>query len=306
MNSSAPLTSNQLLKAARSFHTKKRLGQHFLVDSDTLDTIAETLEVAPDDTIVEIGCGTGFLTRVLNKFGRPVVAIDLDRESVEEVKSLQLQNVTAIHGDFLNFNLSKLVLKRHELAEVNSELEQVEPKSLRVVGNVPYQITGLIIGHILGEIGQAAPWLSTVKKIVLTVQYEVALRMVAPPGSKNYSQLSLLMQYFGQPELKLQLGAEKFFPVPEINSAIVTITPVTPSVVNCSDHLLLRRVIKAGFSGRRKMLRNALASLAIKDLDINELFKHVNIDPQARAENLSLAQFALLTDAILARTPTAP
>lgn len=289
-----PLSSAQLLKAARSFHTKKRLGQHFLVDAEALDAIATALEVEDGDVIVEIGCGTGFLTRVLSRYGVPVIAIDLDRESTVEVDNLKLPGVQVVHGDFLNFNLSRLKLKRHETSDSTEETS----RSLRIVGNVPYQITGLIIGHILGEIGKPAPWLSSVKKIVLTIQKEVALRMVAAPGSKEYSQLSLLMQYFGDAHLELKLDADKFFPPPEVLSTVVTITPFPEPQVSCKDHLLMRRVIKAGFSGRRKMLRNALTSLGLQASQINEVFNEVNLDPQARAENLSLQQFALLTDAI--------
>jgi 16S rRNA (adenine1518-N6/adenine1519-N6)-dimethyltransferase len=290
----APLTSSELLKAAKSFHTKKQLGQHLLVDSAALQDIAESLQVCPGDTIVEIGCGTGFLTRHLNTYGVPVVAIDLDRESTATVDGLGLANVRVVHGDFLNFNLSKLMLKRHEA----DDSDNLAPAAnLRVVGNVPYQITGLIIGHVLGEIGEPAPWFSSIRKIVLTVQYEVALRMVSKPSSKDYSKLSLMMQYFGKANLVKHLDPEQFFPPPEVTSAIVTIEPSSTLLVSCSNHLLLRRVINAGFAGRRKMLRNALTSLGFK-LDLNQLFRTVNLDPQARAENLSLETFAALTNAI--------
>lgn len=297
-----PLTSAELVKSAKSFQTKKKLGQHLLVDANALKLIGEKLGATDGDTIVEIGCGTGFLTRVLASYNLPVVAVDLDRESTVAVDALKLENLRVVHGDFLNFDLNHLALKRHlnndDSSVSTSEGASAEARSLRVAGNVPYQITGLIIGHILGEIGKPSPWLPSVKKVVLTIQNEVAKRMVASPGTKDYSQLSLLMQYFCQPKVEAVLGSEQFYPPPEVKSAIVSLTPLPKPPIECVNHALLRRIIVAGFSGRRKMLRNALQSLAIPELDINALFSELKLDPQARAENLSLQQFAMIANAI--------
>lgn len=291
-----PLSSPELVKAAKSFHTKKRLGQHLLIDADALHFLAETLQIEQSDTVVEIGCGTGFLTRELCNYGAPVVAVDLDRESTVTVEELELPKLTVVHGDFLNFDLGHLALRRHLSEEAVAETPPL--RSIKIAGNVPYQITGLIVGHVLGEISRPAPWLSSIKKVVLTIQYEVAKRMVASPGSKNYSQLSLLMQYYCHAKIERVLGPEKFYPAPEVTSAIVSLEPFPKPPIECNNHALLRRIVRAGFSGRRKMLRNALQSMAIPDLDINALFADIRIDPQARAENLSLQQFALLTDEV--------
>ena len=303
---SEPLSTAELLKAAKSFQTKKRLGQHLLVDADVLKFIGDSLLIEPSDTVVEIGCGTGFLTRVLSCYGAEVVAVDLDRESTVLVSELALPNVRTVHGDFLNFDLGQLALRRH-LQDNQPAAAPLEPvqRSIKLAGNVPFQITGLIIGHVLGEIGKPAPWLSSVERIVLTIQHEVALRMVALPGSKNYSQLSLMMQYFCRPRLEMVLGPEKFHPPPKVTSAVVSLEPLDSPPVQCDNHVFLRRVIAAGFSGRRKMLRNALNSLAIPNLNISLLFSELGLDPQARAENLSLAQFALLTNAIEAQVKIA-
>ena len=297
----APLSSPELLKAAKSFQTKKRLGQHLLIDAEALNLLARNLQIQPLDTVVEIGCGTGFLTRELCNYGAQVVAVDLDRESTVSVSALELANLTVIHGDFLNFDLGHLALRRHLSEEAAG---QTPPqRSIKVAGNVPYQITGLIVGHLLGEIGKPAPWLPSIKKVVLTIQHEVAKRMVASPGSKNYSQLSLLMQYYCDAKIEMVLGPEKFYPAPEVTSAIVSLKPFPKPPIECTNHALLRRIVRAGFSGRRKMLRNALQSMAIPDLDINALFGDIKLDPQARAENLSLQQFALLTDEVAKRMP---
>lgn len=276
-------TTEGMLKEARSFHTKKRLGQHFLVDAELLQSIAAFTGATASDTLLEIGPGAGFLTRFLLNTGAHVVAIDLDRDAIAYLQARNYENLTLEHGDFLQMNL-----------------QQVAPsaKSLKVVGNVPYQITGLILGHLLGEIGKPAPWLSRIENIVITVQKEVAERMVATPGSKDYSQVSLLVSYFAQAKIEQVIEPSAFFPRPKVTSAVVTLTPSHTARVQCGNHTLLRQVIKAGFKQRRKMLKNNLSFLHMTPDEIGEIFERLNFDPQVRAERLSLDQFARLTDAI--------
>ncbi|MBY0360075.1 MAG: 16S rRNA (adenine(1518)-N(6)/adenine(1519)-N(6))-dimethyltransferase RsmA [Candidatus Obscuribacterales bacterium] len=274
--------SEQLLKSARTFQTKKRLGQNFLVDASVLDLIVESLDLKPGDQVVEIGPGIGFLTRLLSNKQAEIRAVDLDRQCIQELESLRLPGVVTHHGDFLQYDL----------------LQSGFSDKFKAVGNVPYQITGLILHHLLGEIGEPSNWIANLKTIVLTVQREVAWRMVAPAGSEHYSQVSLLVQYFCQSELITTIKPESFYPRPAVNSAIVKLTPHQHCPIECNDKRFLRRVIKAGFAQRRKMLRKALTSLNLQSIDIDAVFRENKIDPQARAENLSLAQFAKLTDAL--------
>lgn len=289
------VSSKSLLKLARSFHTKKRLGQHFLVSAETLTTIASSLDLQADDSILEIGPGIGFLTRFLAASGANIVAVELDRETINELKSLKLPNLEIKHGDFLAYDIAS---GRFRDKGSQGWTEPDAKQKLKIAGNVPYQITGLILAHLLGEIGQPNPNLKRVERIVLMVQKEVAERMVAQPGSKQYAQLSLLIQYHCRAELIQEVPAQMFYPPPRVDSAIVRLFPHQAPVVECTNTKLLRRVIKSGFAQRRKMLRNALNSLGLGQENIDAVFRELRFDPQVRAENISLEQFAILTDAI--------
>lgn len=293
------LNSQDLLKQARKFHTKKELGQHFLVNAEALNTICAALSLKKEDPVLEIGPGIGFLTRLLCEQSEQVSSVELDRESVNYLKSLKLPNLQIKHGDFLSYEIES---GRFRQAGTKGWQENPEAlsriRNLKIVGNVPYQIIGLILGHLLGEIGTPASHLPSVERIVLTIQKEVGERMLAKPGSKTYAQLSLLINYFCQAEKILDLPAADFFPAPKVDSVVVRLTPFQEIPVQCANQKFLRRVIKSGFAQRRKMLRNALSSLGIKQEDLDKVFKSLNFDPQVRAESLSLQQFATLSDSL--------
>ncbi len=132
----------------------------------------------------------------------------------------------------------------------------------------------------------------------MTVQLEVARRFVASPGSGDYSQISLLTQFYCTPELLEVVPSDSFYPVPQVESAVVLFTPRPNPPVDCRNLRLLRQVIQAGFRQRRKMLKNNLSFLSLSQEELNSIFKSLNFDPQIRAERLSLKQFALLADAL--------
>ena len=289
------VSSKNLLKLARSFHTKKKLGQHFMVNAEVLQSIVDSLDLSSSDHVVEIGPGIGFLTRFLASTGAQITAVELDRESISELKTLNLPNLLIKHGDFLAYDIAS---GRFREKGSTGWAELDGKQKIKVTGNVPYQITGLILGHLLGEIGQPINNIKQIDRIVLMVQKEVAERMVAQPGSKQYAQLSLLIQYYCSAELMHDVPAELFYPPPRVDSAIVRLIPHEQAPVSCDNTKLLRRVIKAGFAQRRKMLRNALTSTGASQVVIDEVFKELKIDPQARAETLSLHQFAMLTNAL--------
>ena len=278
----AEVSNNALIKEAKAFHLKKRLGQHFLVDLQALQAIVTALDATVDDTIVEVGPGIGFLTRFLAQTGARVVAIELDRESVERLRAAKYSNVEVKHGDFLQFDLN---------------IKATAEGTMNVVGNVPYQITGLIIGHLLGELDKPSPWLHRIRNIVLTVQYEVAQRIVAHPGESEYSRLSILAQQYCETHLIQRVPADSFFPPPQVNSAIVRLIPRSAPAVSCSNMVLMRQLVQAGFRQRRKMFRNALGFLRLPQTTIDATFARLGMDPQVRAERLSLKQFAMLADA---------
>jgi 16S rRNA (adenine1518-N6/adenine1519-N6)-dimethyltransferase len=289
-------TSESLLKEAKAFHLKKRLGQHFLVSTDALETVVNLLAPTSADTVIEVGPGIGFLTRFLSDTGARIIAVDLDRESIESLRETNLPGVELWHGDFLDFDLSALDFARKPTRP--PEETPPIPERLKVVGNVPYQITGLILGHILGEINAPAPWLSKIDGIVLTVQREVAQRMVAKPGTDAYSKVSLLIDYFCESQLEMVIPPEGFYPPPKVTSAIVKMVPRPAPPIDVRNTNLLKQIIDAGFRQRRKMLRNSLSFVGLQQGEIDQIFRQLAFDPQVRAERLGLPQFAMLTDAI--------
>lgn len=276
-----PVTREQLVTRARRVFAKKRLGQNFFVDPERLERIIDALEIKPEDHVVEIGPGLGFLTEMLSGTGNRITAVELDRELVDNLTPRLGPNVNLIHGDFLDFDLMRL-----------------EPKASKIVGNVPYQITSPIIAHIFGEIAEPAPWLKDLDCVVMTIQLEVADRLVAKPGSKTYSHLTILKEYLFDAEILFKVPPHCFFPVPEVTSAVVRLKPLAEPPVQCADMKLFKRIIAAGFKQRRKMLKNNLRFLQVGELEIARIMRDANINPAARAEDLSIRQFATLADAL--------
>jgi 16S rRNA (adenine1518-N6/adenine1519-N6)-dimethyltransferase len=268
-----------LKQIARDFHAKKRLGQNFLVNSERLTEISSALKIQPSDHVLEIGPGLGFLTTDLAASGARLTAVELDKECIRGLEALSLPGLNLIEADFLQCDLATILSEK-----------------TKIVGNIPYNITTPIIARLLGEIGEPSPWLSQIDSIVLTVQREVARRLVARPGDDDYSQITLLIDYFAKSELLFMIGAEEFFPVPDVTSAVVRLTPHAAKPIECSNDKLLRQLVKAGFRQRRKMLKNNLGFLRLPAEQISEIFRELNFDPQVRAERLSLKQFALLAD----------
>jgi len=274
-------TREDLFQRAITVRTKKKLGQNFLVEPGTLDRIVESLNLSSSDTVLEIGPGLGFLTERLAETGARVYAVELDRELLDPLAALQYPNLTVIHGDFLEFDIS-----------------QIKADRIKVVGNVPYQITTPIIAHVFGEIGEPTAWQEKVESLTMTVQIELAKRICAPPGIKDYGQLTLLAQYHATSKILFRVGNEEFIPKPDVQSAVIAMTSLAKPPVVVQDPAFLRRVIVAGFKERRKMLKNNLTFTKLSEVEIIALFAGLGISPSARAENLSLTQFAKIAQAL--------
>ncbi len=270
-----------LLQRAYGFSTRKQLGQNFLVNKEALERIVEEVALEPGEKTVEIGPGLGFLTELLVAKGALVTAIELDPYCVNELAKLSLPNLTIIESDFLRTDLNSIL-----------------NAPTKVVGNIPYNITTPIISKLIGEIGEPAPWLKQIRSIVLTVQRELAARLVAKPGNKDYSQITLLMNYYGSTEMLFKIPPESFSPPPKVHSVVIKFTPHEKIRVECKNHILLRKVIQTSFASRRKMLKNNLRSLHVQEDILTKIFRQLNFDPQVRAESLSLDLFAKLTDAL--------
>jgi 16S rRNA (adenine1518-N6/adenine1519-N6)-dimethyltransferase len=246
---------------------KKSLGQNFLFDPAILGRIIEAASIGPDDTIVEIGPGPGRLTTLLSKVAKKVVAIELDSDLYIKLQDelAGRENVELVLGDALKYRYDDL-------------------GSFKVVANIPYYITTPIIFSLIAA-------RDNLVSMTLTIQKEVAQRIVANPGTKDYGVLSLAVQYHADPEIKFIIPAGAFRPVPKVDSAVIHMhIRKTPKVI-VADEALLFKIIRAGFSQRRKTLSNALKPLMP---DIKDVLIDTGIDPGRRGETLSMDEFAIL------------
>ena len=275
MNNIPPLNAEAILKR---YHLRahKGLGQNFLEDPLALERIVSSAEIRETDTVLEIGPGLGSLTRYLAVSAREVVAVELDQDLLSPLKAVlaPYENIRLIHGDILDLSPQELALQPNYL----------------VVANIPYYITSAVIRHLLEK--EPKP-----RRIVLTIQKEVAQRICAGPG--DMSLLALSVQVYGQPRIAEQIPAEAFFPAPKVDSAVLVVD-IYPSPL-IREELLdsFFQLVKAGFSQRRKTLRNSLsAGLHISPMEAAELLGGANIDPQRRAETLSLGEWEALSEQV--------
>ncbi len=253
---------------------KKHLGQNFLYDPSILHRIIEAAGVSKDDTVVEIGPGPGRLTRLLSEKAGKVIAIELDQELCARLRAdlVGFRNIELVHGDALKFTF-----------------EEIGP--FKVVANIPYYITTPIIFRLLDA-------KETLKTMTLTIQKEVAERIVAAPGKKDYGVLSIMVQYYARPELRFIIPKEAFRPAPKVDSAVVHMTVLECPAVRVNDEQMFFRTVRTAFSQRRKTLSNSLKGLAE---DPKNVLTAAGIDPQRRPETLNLQEFAKLAD--LLRSP---
>lgn len=270
---------------AKYFKTKKRLGQNFLINGEVIKNILEYSAISPEDTVIEIGPGVGFVTEQLVKIAKKVIAIELDEDAIKELKKLDAPNLTIIHKDILKTDISELTEEK-----------------VKVVANIPYYITSPIIAHLLGEIDDLNNKnRNKITDILLMVQEEVALRMVATEKSpaKQYGLLSLLSQFWADVEIKEFVGRKSFFPAPKVNSALVYLKVREKPLLNLSDYSHFRKTVRAGFAQRRKNLKNCLLNAGFKKENILKAMQVLNLDENTRGEKLSLETFGKLSEALL-------
>lgn len=270
---------------AKYFRTKKRLGQNFLVDGEIIQDIIEFAHIKPDDTVVEIGPGVGFVTEQLVKYAKKVIAIELDEEAIKELKKLEAPNLEIIHNDVLKTDLSTLT-----------------DSKFKVVANIPYYITSPIIAHLLGEVDDLNNKnRNKISDIILMVQEEVARRMVADENSsgKQYGLLTILSQFWADVEILRLVGRKSFYPAPKVNSAIVKLDVKTSPKLQLSDYSFFRKVVKAAFAQRRKNIKNCLLSASFPKEKIIMSLANLGIDENIRGEKLSIEKFGMLSEELL-------
>jgi len=272
------------LDKAKKFKTKKRLGQNFLIDEKIIDKIVETANLSPDEIIVEIGAGAGFVTEKLAKKTKNVIAIELDDDAVKELQKLPYTNINIIQQDILKTEFSEFV-----------------EKPVKIVANIPYYITSPIIARLLGEIEQPE-WKNRelIKEIILMVQFEVAKRLVADEKSpsKEYGLISILVNYWCKTELICKVPAKSFYPSPKVDSALVKLTVRKNPLVEINNLVLFKKLTKAAFGMRRKTIKNAFVKSGFDENKIIHALKSLNIDPDIRGEKLSIVDFKNISDAL--------
>lgn len=264
------------------FAFKKRFGQNFLIDPHVLEKILRTAEITPEDTVLEIGPGIGTLTQALCEHAKRVVAVEIDRTLIpilREDTCKDYDNLTLINDDVLKVDL-------HELSRRFGNCR------FRVVANLPYYITTPIL---MGLLEQRVP----LKNLTVMVQKEVAQRMQAGPGTKEYGALSLAVQYYARPYLAANVPPNCFLPRPGVGSAVICLTPHSEPPVTVSDEAFLFALIRAAFGQRRKTLVNSLANapeLSLTKERIAAALAEMGLSETVRGEALSLEQFARLTE----------
>lgn len=270
----SPQVTNHILHRFK-LRADKKLGQNFLIDETVVRRIVEAAELTPEDTVLEVGPGIGTLTQGLAESGADVVAVELDKRllPVLDVTLEGYDNVRIVNGDILQVDI----------------MEQVQKPDFKCCANLPYYITTPIIFAILEK---RLP----MERLVVMVQKEVAERMAAKPGSKDYGALSVAIQYFTEPEIAFIVPPSSFIPAPSVDSAVIVCKRrSTPPVEVCDENLFFR-VVKAAFSLRRKMLSNSLKNMGIKGEQVNKWLELAGVDGKCRAETLSLEDFAALTN----------
>lgn len=262
-----------------NFTFSKSLGQNFLVDGNILRKICEEGNISKEDNILEIGPGVGTLTEELSLRAKKVVAIELDDKLIPVLNDTlrDYNNIKIIHGDILKVDLNKIFE------------ENFTPGKIKVVANLPYYITTPIIGRLLEEE-------LNLDSIIVMVQKEVADRIVASPGSKNFSSLSIFAQYYTEPKIILDVPNTVFTPRPKVGSAVVKLK-MKKEKIPLEDKERFFKIVRAAFNQRRKTLPNSLSSkeLGVKKSEVRKILKENNIDFKKRAEDLSVEEFAKIS-----------
>jgi len=277
------MTSPRALLTAWNIQAKKQLGQNFLNDPNVARAIVNKAGIAGDDVVLEIGPGLGAMTIPAAAVACRVIAVDKDGRIIDllrtELLAAGIDNVEIREADILRVDLDAMARETGRL--------------LVVLGNLPYNISSQVIVQLIHTRRR-------IDRAVLMLQKEMAQRICAGPGSKDYGRLSVMLGYCAHTQELMQVRAPLFFPAPKVDSTVIGIRFASPPPFPADDETLLFRVVKAAFGKRRKTLRNALSQ---SDLDLaastcERLLADAQIDPMRRAESLSVAEFVRLSNTI--------
>lgn len=264
------------------FVFQKKYGQNFLVDTHVLEKIMDAAEITKEDCVVEIGPGIGTMTQYLAERAGAVVAVEIDKKLIPILKETlaAYDNVTVLNEDIIKVDLNRIVEEKNG------------GRPVKVVANLPYYITTPIIMSLFEN---RVP----LKSVTVMVQKEVAERMQAGPGTKNYGALSLAVQYYAKPEVVANVPPNCFIPRPNVGSAVIRLTRYEEYPIAVKDEKLLFALIRASFNQRRKTLANSLSNagnLSFSREQVAAALEEMQLSPTVRGEALTLAQFAELAD----------
>ena len=267
------------------FTFQKKFGQNFWIDAHVLDKIIAAAEITKEDFVLEVGPGIGTMTQYLAESAGKVVAVEIDKALLPILEETleEYENADVIHADVLKLDIGKLVR------------EQNGGRPIKVVANLPYYITTPII---MGLFESHVP----IESITVMVQKEVALRMQAQPGTKDYGALSLAVQYYAEPYLAANVPPNCFMPRPNVGSAVIRLIRHEEPRVSVKDEALMFRIIRASFNQRRKTLQNGLNNspeISTSKEQIAEAIAALGLPPGVRGEALTLEQFAALADIMI-------
>ncbi len=272
------------LLAAQQIRLKQSLGQNFLCDRNVVEKIVRCASLQPDDVVLEIGAGIGHLTCALARHAASVIAVEIDARLIPITRAVldPLTHVTLVHADILAAPLRDLCRQQGMLPTV-------------IVANLPYYITSPVVLHVINAgLG--------VRSMTLTVQKEAAARLIAEPGQRGYGATAVLLHLWGAPQVCAPVAPACFFPQPQVRSCVLHVTAHQPPRVPAHLAAPLRALVHHAFNQRRKTLHNALAALCGSPAAAGALLAAAHLDPAARAEALSPADFLRLAGAYTARS----
>jgi 16S rRNA (adenine1518-N6/adenine1519-N6)-dimethyltransferase len=275
------MTSPRALLAFHNIRPKKRLGQHFLTDQTTAEMIVNRSGILPEDVVLEIGAGLGALTIPVARIAGEVFAVEKDRKIIDILKT-----------EILASNLSNVVIMEKNILKIDiKSLAENIGQKIVVMGNLPYNISSQILVQLIES-------RKALSKAVVMLQKELAQRITAQPGCKDYGRLTVMHGYCSDIKKVADVKAPLFFPKPKIDSEVLEIKFKKRLEYSTNDEAFLFRVIKAAFGNRRKILKNALAASAL-NIDANtakDVLQRSGIDPVRRAETLTIEEFVKLSN----------
>ncbi|MGI6307438.1 MAG: 16S rRNA (adenine(1518)-N(6)/adenine(1519)-N(6))-dimethyltransferase RsmA [Dethiobacteria bacterium] len=285
----SPLYLQKILRE-KNLRPRRSMGQHFLIDGNILEKIVVAAELTKDDLVIDIGAGPGALSFFLSEKAAGVIAVEWDSGLVgllkEQTRLRRIDNLTVVEGDVRRMDLYKL--SREHWGEKFSGGKENRP--VKIVANLPYYlVTPLLFQLLQGRL--------PLKLLVLMVQFEVAERMIAAPGGKDYGLLSILCQYYTKPRLLFKVSRHVFYPPPKVGSAVVSLEPLPTPAENIRNEEAFWQIVRAAFQKRRKTILNALDGVGnCGKGDWEKFLLEKGISPRRRGETLTLREFANLSE----------